>query len=169
MLHCCNSTAFFKYPKMHLNAVRIGSAWQGRLPNNIGNLKEVGILKSKILEVRTVECGTTVSYTNKYTTKRKTTLATIPFGYLDGINKTRERDTFSIVDNLKASLKEFKNLFYTKRLKVLIKGKKCNIVGRLGTLHAIIDVTDVECNVGDTVIIEVNPAYLDERIRREYK
>ena len=168
LVHCCNSTAFFKYPKMHLNAVRIGSAWQGRLPNNIGNLKQIGILKSKVLEIRTVEKGSNVSYTNKYTTKRKSTLATIPLGYMDGINKTRERDTFSKIDNLKAGLKELKNLFKTKRLKVIINGNKCDIVGRLGTLHAIIDVTDIKCEVGDEVIIEANPVYVDEKIKREF-
>ncbi len=168
LLHCCNSTAFFKYSKMHLNAVRIGSAWQGRLPNNIGGLKQIGTLKSRILELRTVEKGSNVSYTNKYTTKRKSNLATIPLGYMDGINKTRERDTFSKIDNLKASLRELKNLFKTKRLKVCINGKECDIVGRLGTLHAIIDVTDIECEVGDEVIINANPVYVDEKIKREY-
>lgn len=168
LLHCCNSTAFFKYSKMHLNAVRIGSAWQGRLPNNIGDLKQIGTLKSRILEIRTVEKGSNVSYTNKYTTKRKSNLATIPLGYMDGINKTRERDTFSKIDNLKASLKELKNLFKTKRLKVCVNGKECDIVGRLGTLHAIIDVTDIECEVGQEVIIKANPVYVDEKIKREY-
>ncbi len=168
MLHCCNSTAFFKYPNMHLNAVRIGSAWQGRLPNNIGNLKKIGTLKSRILEIRTVGPGSNVSYTNKYTTKKTTDLATIPLGYLDGINKSRERDTFSKIDNFIAALREFKNLFNTKRLQVTINGKQCNILGRLGTHHAIIDVTDVECKVDDTVIIEANPVYVDEKIKREY-
>lgn len=168
LLHCCNSTAFFKYPYMCLDAVRIGSAWQGRLPNNIGGLREIGTLKSKILEIRTVEKGSNVSYTNKYTTKRKTTLATIPLGYMDGINKTRERDTFSVIDNFKASLKELKKIFKTKRLKANINGKECDIVGRLGTLHAIIDVTDIECKVGDTVVIKSNPVYVDEKIDREY-
>lgn len=168
MVHCCNSTAFFKYPNMHLNAARIGSAWQGRLPNNIGNLKQIGTLKSKILEIRTVGKGANVSYTNKFTTKRKTNLATIPLGYLDGINRTRERDTFSKYDNFKAALKELKNLFNTKRLKGNINGKQCNIVGRLGTHHAIIDVTDVECKVGDLVYIDANPVYIDENIKREY-
>ena len=168
LLHCCNSIAFFKYPKMHLDAVRIGSAWQGKLPNNLGGLKIIGTLKSRILEIRTVPSGSNVSYFNKYTTKRETNLATIPLGYLNGLNATRGRDTFSIGDNIKAGLKELKNTFNTERLKVNINGHDCNIVGRLGTLHAIIDVTDIDCKVGDDVIINTYTVYVDEKIKREY-
>ena len=168
LLHCCNSVAFFKYPNMHLNAVRIGSAWLGRLPCDLGGLKKIGVLKSRILEIRTVPSGSNVSYTNKYTTKRQTDLATIPLGYMNGLNVTRERDTFSVGDNFRAGCRELKNLFNTERLKVNINGQDCNIVGRLGTLHAIIDVTDIDCKVGDDVILNVNPVYVDEKIKREY-
>ena len=121
--------------------------------NNIEKFRQEDILdRYKELLAVCKKYGVKISYTNKYTTKRKSNLATIPLGYMDGINKTRERDTFSKIDNLKASLKELKNLFKTKRLKVCINGKECDIVGRLGTLHAIIDVTDIECEVGDEVL-----------------
>jgi len=52
ILHCAASTAFLKYPDMWLDAVRIGSAIQGRTLINLYDLKPIGILKSNIQEIK---------------------------------------------------------------------------------------------------------------------
>ncbi len=79
LLHICNSTAFFKYDIMHLNAVRIGSAFVGKLPmkNDIG-LKSVSTLKSKVSEIKEVSKGSTIGYSNSHKLKRDSRLGIVP-------------------------------------------------------------------------------------------
>ena len=168
LLHVSNSVAFLKYPNMRLNAVRIGTCWTGRVLYDLGNLKHIGTLKSKILEIRQVEKGTNVSYIKQYTTKKPAKLATIPIGYIDGFNHEKQRDIYTVGANFKNSLKELFSTFKTKRLQVTINGKKANVVGKLGTHHAIVDVTNIDCKVGDDCIFNVNPMIVNSDIKREY-
>lgn len=168
-LHCSASAAFMKYKNMRLNAVRLGSVFQGRtLMKNTGLIK-IGKFKTSVVEIKTVPKGYNISYGNTYKTKKESKLAIIPVGYMDGFNKEAKRDNFKFSNNIIAVLMEVKKLFKDNRLEAKINGKTYKIIGRLGMYHSIIDITDSEdIKIGDTVILNMTPLQTNDEIRREY-
>lgn len=168
--HVCNSSSFIKFPQMHLDAVRIGSSFSGRISveNKIG-LKKIGNLETKVSEIRELPKGFNVGYSNIYKTKRKIKVAIIPVGHSDGFNVTSDKDMFRKRDKLRYLNTSIKSFFKKQSLRVKINGKSYNIIGRLGMYHCTVDIGLDEIKVGDKAIFDVNPLYIDTRIRREYK
>ena len=170
ILHVCNSSSFIRFPQMHLNAVRIGSAFTGRLPfkNNLG-LKKIGTLESKVCEIKKVPKKFNIGYSNIYTTKKETEIAIIPCGYADGFNLSIGEDTFRKVDKLRRLSGVLKEFLKKEALYVTIEGKKCKVLGKVGTFHLTVDVTGKEIKVGDKVELSVSPKFVNTNIRREYR
>lgn len=170
MLHVCNSSAFIRFPNMHLNAVRIGSAFLGRLiiPNTLG-LKRIGYLESQVSEIKDLPKGSFIGYGNTYKSKKDMKIAIIPCGYMDGVNMQVGKDMFRFIDKARYLFGDLKSLFKRQSLTVEVAGKICNIVGTVGTYHVAVDVTNEQINVGDIAVFKLYPGYVDSSIARKYR
>ncbi len=169
IIHAAQSTAFLMYPEMRLDAVRIGSAFQGRTLMKVDGLVKIGTFKSAVSEIKTLPKGYNVSYGNIYKTKKITKIAVIPVGYVDGFNKDKLRDDFTLKNNLIAIGMEIKKLFKDNSLKVKINDEYYKVIGRIGMYHSIVDITDSKnIKIGDEVTLNITPLQTNDGIRREY-
>lgn len=129
--HMGNSGIASQYPRTGGSLFRLGIGTYGYWPspdieaavqreNPWFTLKPMLTWKTSILAIKTVAKGTSVGYNRTFTTKRTTTLATLPVGYLDGYNPA--------LSNKKGVVK--------------IENSYAPIVGRVAMNTIIIDITD---------------------------
>lgn len=166
ILHICNSSAFIKYKEMHLDAVRVGSAFLGRiLVENELNLTKIGTLVSKIEDTKTLPKGHFIGYSNTKKVKHETNIGIIPVGYLDGFCLKKSLDCFRLKDILREMYGTFK--MFRKKLYVTVGHKKAPILGKIGTNNIVIELND-SININDDVYLEINPMLVTAQIPREF-
>ena len=132
--HCCNSAGAMRFPNMHLDMVRIGIGLYGCYPSDFSyelDLTPAMSMKTRVVNVKTVKKGDSVSYGATYTAKEDIKVATISVGYADGYLRTLSDKAF-----------------------VLVNGKRAKILGRICMDLCMIDVSDVNnISVGDEVLL----------------
>ncbi len=165
--HICNSCGAIRFDYALMDAVRIGSAFLGRLPipNTLG-LKRLVSLKCSVGEIRNLPKGSVVGYANTYVTKRDTVAAVIPVGYKDGYGVKKSDDVFRFKDILRYMLADFK--MWKKKIYVEINGRKYPVIGRISMHNIVVDVTDSSVQVGDIATLECNPILIKSEIERLY-
>jgi alanine racemase len=96
-IHCSNSDAAIHFDTPLCNAVRIGLALFGYSSFEF-DLKPVMTLKTKLVNIKTIQKGEKVSYGATYTAPQQEIIATIPIGYADGWNRKHQGDVAYIGD-----------------------------------------------------------------------
>ena len=161
MVHCCNSSAFLKYPEMHCDAVRVGSALIGRV--TVGGetgLKPVGYCEAEIEVIRDIPAGHTVGYGAGWRAKRQTRIAVIGIGYSNGFAVDRGFDLWRLKDCVRGVARYVKAFIRHKALYVNVNGCSCRVLGHVGMVNLVVDVTDCPCRTGDLARIDINPLLL---------
>ena len=131
--HMANTSGIINYTQAHFDLVRLGIGLYGfgNDKEETAQLKNVMILKSMISQIHCIEKGDSVGYNRAFIATKPSKTATIPIGYADGINRKLGNG----------------NGF------VKIQGQEAPIIGNVSMDMIIIDVTDIDCQEGDEVII----------------
>ncbi|MGQ9454759.1 MAG: alanine racemase [Armatimonadota bacterium] len=133
--HASNSAGILAYPEADFDAVRPGVMVYGLYPSDAVprsiKIREALTFKTRIVFLKEVPPGTSISYGRTYITTGRQKIATIPVGYADG---------------------------YSRRLsncgEVVVRGVRVPVVGRVCMDQTMIDVSNVPgVALGDEVIL----------------
>ncbi len=156
--HCCNSSAFLKYPEMHLDAVRLGSAILGRLSfPGVTELRPIGYCEAQLELIRTIPKGHSVGYGAPFHVTRPTRIAVCGVGYYHGFGMEYQGEMFRFRDCVRRALSAVKSFLTHRFVYVTVNGQKARVLGFIGMVQTIVDVTDIPCQVGDPIRLEIGP------------
>ncbi|MCP4648988.1 MAG: alanine racemase [PVC group bacterium] len=134
-VHAANSSAVCSLKNSYLSMVRPGIMLYGMYPDQklrrYVKLKPVLSFKTKVVYLKTVESGRSISYGRTYITKHRTKIATIPVGYADGYTRA-----------------------LSNKANVLVRNRLAPIAGRVCMDQTMVDVGHIpDIKIGDTVIL----------------
>ena len=147
--HACDSAALFKYDIEFMDAVRVDTALSGRIPGKVvPGLARVGFIEAGLEEVGWFPKGHNIGAERGFVTKAPTKIAILSVGYFHGFGVDRyivERSLFDIARYRRSTAY------------VRINGQKARVLGSVGLLHTMVDVTKIDCTVGDIALLDVDP------------
>ena len=136
--HLCNTAGIERFPEYHYDMCRLGIGLYGMSflqttdsRHTTYSLRNVCTLKTTILSIKTVPANATIGYGRHTTLSEPRQIAVIPIGYADGFDRR----------------------FSNYAGEVLVRGKRCPVVGNVCMDQAMIDVTDTDAQPGDYAII----------------
>ncbi len=132
LLHVLNSPGILRLPEFQFDMVRLGIGLYGINPTSEKHtLMPVNTLKTLISQIRMVKAGETVGYGRRGKAIKDTRIGTIAIGYADGYNRAFSRGVGE----------------------VLVNGMRAPVIGNVCMDMTMVDLTGIEANEGDEVII----------------
>ncbi|RVU55295.1 alanine racemase [Anaerosphaera multitolerans] len=133
--HINNSQGVINYREYSLDGVRPGIVQYGSTEGVASryenfNVEYIGEIKAEISHLKIVKKGEKVGYGLTYEAEDDIRVATLPIGYADGIIRQ-----------------------LSGKIDVLIGGKRCPQIGRICMDQMMIDVSKVNCKIGDEAVL----------------
>jgi alanine racemase len=132
--HAANSGAVLHHPDAHFDAVRPGVMLYGTHPDPAvvdETLRQVMSLKTRVVSIHPHAAGDPIGYGRTYTMPHDGRVGLLPIGYGDGLPRS-----------------------LGNRARVLIRGKRVPIIGRVCMDQVMIDLTGVDgVEVGEEVVL----------------
>lgn len=132
--HLNNSAGIMNFDE-YFDMCRMGIITYGLYPSDevdkdILDLEPIMSWHAKISYIKELEPNREISYGGTFKTDRVTKVATVPVGYADGFPRC-----------------------LSNKGKVIINGKYAKILGRVCMDQFMVDVSDIECNINDEVVL----------------
>ncbi len=130
--HAANTSGIVKWPGSHFDMVRLGIGLYGiDMDKKLANLEQVSTLKTTVSQIKALPKGETVGYNRAGVLQRDSKIATVKIGYADGYNRK----------------------FGHANGQMMINNQLVPTVGVICMDMCMLDVTDIDVQVGDEVLV----------------
>ena len=145
--HILNSSGIVRFKNAQFDMVRLGIGLYGIDPalEVQKQLQAIGSLKTVISQIRNISVEESIGYGRRGTVNKPSRIAIVAIGYADGLDRKLSNGNGYM----------------------LVKGKQAPIIGSICMDMTMIDVTEINCQEGDEVIVfggELNIEILAEKL-----
>jgi len=179
--HIANSPAVFRSREYHLDMVRVGNALYGLRklgsPESEVHLQDSWSFKARVLQIKDVPAGTPVGYGGQYVANRLIRVATVGVGISDGFGLEVSARHYRLRKMLRSLVRVIlERCGLARRLGltptsgwVSIDGQIAPVLGKVGTQHCMVDVTNVHgVETGHSVQLVAGRTGVNARVPRIY-
>ncbi|MBM3437028.1 MAG: bifunctional UDP-N-acetylmuramoyl-tripeptide:D-alanyl-D-alanine ligase/alanine racemase, partial [Bacteroidetes bacterium] len=133
LAHILNSAGITRFPEAQMDMVRLGISLYGVafIEEDVPNLENVSTLKSIVSQVKNVKAGETIGYNRAGKAEKDMSIAIVPVGYADGLNRKLSNG----------------------RGRLYINGQSVPITGNVCMDMCMVDITGLDVKEGEEVII----------------
>jgi alanine racemase len=173
--HICNSAAALTRPDLHLDLVRVGTLLYGQYPYPEAprrlSLKDPWRLKALVVQVQDFPAGTSIGYGRAKVVRRRTRVAVLPLGYVDGFSMEpipRPKGFVDLMRYLAKMLLSWLGKSFGEAA-VEIEGVRAPVLGKVAMQFTMVDVTEnPRAEVGSLAVLSARRTTISRWLPKLY-